>query len=444
MFWGKDKYRIFVNILIDIFKVVIIQYIPKKFFKFCYSLGLFKHTKLKMYPYPNFKLNYLKDIDLELESKNLLELSTNLFNTQQFSNHSQILSRKISPRIDNESDNHIKFAKILIPKGWSNPETVGGRTQGPQIEFLRLGLVGCGLKVEIIEVMKNTSETFVDNNEDIFLTNRNDLNFSIIFVWSLTQINPKSKAFDTVREINSTGSFRGKIIGINTASPYSMFFPRFREWSKLLSDIIFYEEKSMYKSELEKIFNVKHMPIIQFSERSTNGLDNILPSVHSSCLLKQNRLSWLIVLKYLCLRLNYKYFIRAISYPLSWVNLHDSYKSINEISAERSKFMFGFIMVHREPDLDCHLIGSFWDYYRLGVIPIVQMQNLTDFATYMTPYLDYFPIVSELDLYLILKISQENPEHFRNLQKRILGRMEVEFNPKNVVHRMLEQFKIKI
>ena len=83
MFLLRKNYRIFTNILKDIFKVTIIQYIPKRFFQFCYSLGLFKHTKLKMYTYPNFKLDNLKDMDLELKSKNLLELSTNLFNTQQ-------------------------------------------------------------------------------------------------------------------------------------------------------------------------------------------------------------------------------------------------------------------------------------------------------------------------------------------------------------------------
>jgi len=442
MFWLSKKYRIFLNIFNDLIKVTVIQYMPKKHFQMIYSLGFFKYAKLEKYIYPNLNLKYLKHLDLDLESEKLLELSSRLLNESQIL-HQAVQHEKTSTASDG-SYKPIKFAKIIIPQGWSNPSTVGGRTQGPQIEFLSLGLADCGLQVEIIELKKNTGDTFVENNSDIFLTNQNNLDSSIIFVWSLTQLDPRSKAFDTLKNVSVTGNFRGKIIGVNTASPYSQFFPRYKEWSKFLHDIIFYEETSVYKSELEKIFNVKHMPLIQFSGTKHISLEQTLPSIHSSCLLKQNRLSWLIVLKQICIILNYKYFIRAISYPLSWKNLHDSYQPIDEISAERSKYMFGFVMVHRSPDVDCHLIGSFWDYYRLGVIPIVQMQKSLNFATYMTPYLDYIPVVSELDLYLVLKASQENPIHFLNLQKRILQRMEYEFNPKNVISTMLEQFGVEI
>lgn len=443
MVWIKNKLNISVDILVDILKIMIIEYMPNKLFQLCYFIGLFNSTRLKMYTSPKFNLGYLKDLDLRKESQKILQLSTQLLNNNQPLNYA-LSPQEESESIVTEKRSHFKFAKIIIPKGWSDPETVGGRTQGPQIQFLKSGLMSCGLQVEIIEVVKNTNDSLVDDNLDVFLAYKEEIDFSIIFIWSLTQIDPRSKAFNSIREMKKAGGFRGQIIGVNTASPYQKFFSRFKEWSEIMNDLIFYEEKSRYKLELEKMFRVIHMPIIQISDKNPSISTDIVPSVHSSCLLKQNRLSWLIVLKFICLRLNYKYFIRAISYPLSWKNLHDTYQSINEIASERSKYMLGFIMVHREPDLDCHLIGSFWDYYRLGVIPIVQMQELSDFAKYMTPYLDYFPVVSELDLYLVLKISQENPEHFTNLQKRIQERMEFEFNPKNVVCTMLENFDIEL
>lgn len=94
-------------------------------------------------------------------------------------------------------------------------------------------------------------------------------------------------------------------------------------------------------------------------------------------------------------------------------------------------------MVHRSHNEDANLIGSFWDYYKLGVIPLVQMQNIKEIASYMIPYLDYFPIENDIDLYSILAISKSNSVHFNTLKLRILKRMEVEFTPLNVVRNIL-------
>ena len=444
MFWLKTKFHMFFEIPRDLLKVIIVEYTPKSFFRFCYVLGLFNSTRLKEYLSPAFKLNFLNELDIELESKKLIDLSTKLFNASQSPRPTQLMGVEGLLGNDNGKVNQFRFVKIVTPANWNNPETVGGRTQGPQIEFLKQGLISCGLQVEIIEVEENPNDFSYSHNLDMLLKDKKNLDRTLVFIWSITVINPKNKAFDVLKEMKVGGNFRGKIIGINTASPNSVHFPRFNDWTKLLDGVIYHEEKSAYKLELEKLFEVRHMPFIQISDARPNALTDISPGIHSSGLLKQNRLSWLITLKYICLRLGYRHFIRAISNALSWAKLHDSYTPNETIAAERRNFMLGFVMVHREPHLDCHLIGSFWDYYRLGVIPVIQMQNLVDFASYMTPYLDYFPVVSELDLYLVLKISQDNPQHFKNLQKRILERMEHEFTPKNIVRTVLEQFKFNV
>jgi hypothetical protein len=44
------------------------------------------------------------------------------------------------------------------------------------------------------------------------------------------------------------------------------------------------------------------------------------------------------------------------------------------------------------------------------------MQKLPDFATHMNTNLDYFPAVSELDLYLVLITSQDDSAHLKNLK----------------------------
>jgi hypothetical protein len=148
------------------------------------------------------------------------------------------------------------------------------------------------------------------------------------------------------------------------------------------------------------------------------------------------------VLRYICISLKIPYFIRLISNVLSYKNIKSTYIANELITQERVKFGFGFIMVHRNPKLDAHLIGSFWDYYRLGIIPLVQMEKVQEMASYLIPYLDYFPIENDADLFSILHISKDYPAHFGNLRLRILERMKNEFNTTNVVNKILTDLNL--
>jgi hypothetical protein len=131
-----------------------------------------------------------------------------------------------------------------------------------------------------------------------------------------------------------------------------------------------------------------------------------------------------------------------MSLPLAEKKLKELYLPSEIISEQRSKYGFGFVMVHRNNNDDAHLIGSFWDYYRLGVIPIVQMQEIKPIASYMTPYLDYFPVKSDLDLYAVLSLGKNYPEYFEELRKRILNRMSTEFSPVIVINKLLSDLNI--
>jgi hypothetical protein len=65
------------------------------------------------------------------------------------------------------------------------------------------------------------------------------------------------------------------------------------------------------------------------------------------------------------------------------------------------------------------------------------MQKTQQISTYLTPYLDYFPIESDFDLFSILLISHSNEDHFNNLRKRIKDRIKYEFNPETVIEKLL-------
>jgi hypothetical protein len=231
------------------------------------------------------------------------------------------------------------------------------------------------------------------------------------------------------------------VVGVITAGPEEYSIDKYHQWRKILKKVLYYEEHSEYKQILSDIFFVIHTPYIQLTSESISHQAKFTTTVHVSCLLKLNRIAWLLVLRYICITLKIPYFIRLISNVLSYKNIRSTYISNELIAEERMGFGFGFIMVHRKPKLDAHLIGSFWDYYRLGIIPLVQMQKIKEIATYLTPYLDYFPIENDTDLFSILDISRDNPNHFGNLRLRILERMKNEFSAKSVVNKILTDLK---
>lgn len=63
-------------------------------------------------------------------------------------------------KLNNESKSnfaesfHLRNAKIVIPYGWVDPSGAEARTQGPQILFLKKGLVENGSITRIIKYYK--------------------------------------------------------------------------------------------------------------------------------------------------------------------------------------------------------------------------------------------------------------------------------------------------
>jgi|LauGreSBDMM110SN_4_FD.fasta_scaffold20514_1 hypothetical protein len=325
-------------------------------------------------------------------------------------------------------------ALIVIPKGWLNSESVEGRTQGLQIKFLIEGLRNIGFDISVFEVSKrNCDLTPIKNKLE---------EFNVIFIWSLTIISPGDEFYEYLKYISKSDLATNKIIGVITASPSESRLVKYSKWATILGHVIYYEENSLFRQQLQKLLHTVHVPLLQLNLKGTTLSTQFSLSIHTSCLLKYNRFAWLLTLRYQCLVLGIKYHIRTMSIPLAEKKLRQLYLPSEIISEQRSKYGFGFVMVHRNHNDDAHLIGSFWDYYRLGVIPIVQMQEIKPIASYMTPYLDYFPVKTDLDLYAVLSLGKKYPEHFEELRKRILNRMNTEFSPEVVIKKLLSDSNI--
>lgn len=419
-----NKIKAFIFVMRDIFYVLLIEYMPDNLFQFFYKIRFYNITKKKFYRYPIFMSKKLLSKSSIPVSKKILDSSIEALN-----NYSKNMHRiSIKFRDDNFLNTKMLSgkAKILIPYGWIDPFSAEGRTQGPQILFLKMGLEQNGYDVHIIQLKKDDSVLSIDAFDS-----------QLVFIWSLSRFDPNMGALKIFgsKEIQTKENFM--IVGVITAGPEEYSIDKYHQWAKILKKVLYYEEHSEYRQILSDIFYVIHTPYIQLTSELIDHQTEFTATVHVSCLLKLNRIAWLLVLRYICITLKIPYFIRLISNVLSYKNIRDTYIANELIAEERMRFGFGFIMVHRKPKLDAHLIGSFWDYYRLGVIPLVQMQKIKEISTYLTPYLDYFPIENDTDIFSILNISKYNPDHFGNLRLRILERMKNEFSAKSVVNKIL-------
>ena len=87
----------------------------------------------------------------------------------------------------------------------------------------------------------------------------------------------------------------------------------------------------------------------------------------------------------------------------------------------------------RSPEINDGLIGSFWDVYHAGAIPLVQFEGSDYFlADYLLPYVDYLPFTSIEDLAVILKLLQESPEILNKLKNRNLLRRNTDLSKENI------------
>jgi hypothetical protein len=423
-----------VDFLLDLVKVVLVEKLPSKLFLTLYSARLLNRSRLDDYQLPYFSNKKFLNMNAEFIGTSVIEKSRQLLISDYKDKNNTPGNLLLVSKYKNATFG-LKNVLMVIPVGWLNPESDAGRTWSAKIQFLINGLEALNFKCDVIEIAKSYHDF---SNLDNMLEN-----YDLIFIFSLTIINPNDKFFKYLVCYPGTESIRKKIIGVITGSPSPHRIEIYRKWNTVLDTVLYYEENSDYREQLDQLFTVVHLPFPKLISDSISLTNPFTPSIHASCLIKQNRIAWLLILRYQCIVLDVKYFIRAISIPLSVRKIRDTYLPNDFIDLQRTNFGFGFAMLHRSNLVDAHLIGPFWDNYSLGVIPLVQMQQEKSLATYMTPYLDYFPIISDLDLFVVLKLSRDFPEHFQKLKDRIVKRMKTDFAPEVVVAKLLFDLKIE-
>lgn len=423
--------------IFEIFSVYLINKSSNKTFKVFYSKLFLNFFTVDGYSTPVF-LN-LKSYSAQ--KSNLVNQLLSIIDDKILSNPLKTLDRSaLAPK----SKVHRMNTVILIPKGWRTTEHHNYGTQGAQIEFLLQGLNENYHNVTILEIDNQTNvyegclEVRQGDKLDSFSYLDIITNSNIIFVWSLTMLKPDFDFFTQLNKEMDLNSKSGqKWIGVITKSPAMHVLKVYEKWSKTLSAAVFYEENSPYVESLKKIFRVIHIPIIPLIPTKIVADEAFKTSVHFSGLLKQNRLAWLFTLRYQCIALDIDYKIIAISNLLKKKNSSGKYEPFQIFAEKKSKFGFGFVLTHRDVSTDAQLIGSFWDCYQLGLIPIVQMQNRSDLSSYLVPFLDYFPVYDSSDLMTILLAAKKHPELFNKIRDRIKLRVQHEFNSKTIISHLL-------
>ena len=301
-------FKTYFYILKDLIKIGLIEFLPSKLLVFFYSPIIVKLLRLNQYSEPGFiRKKYLsrdineKYISIMSKTKNLI-LEYNKSKIQKepqakFKSGIIIANKKVNK------------ALIVIPNGWLNSESSEGRTQGPQIEFLIKGLRSIGFDISIFEVFKRKSDlTYIENNLE---------EFNVIFIWSLTIISPEDEFYKFLENNYKSDLIKHKLIGVITASPSESRLVKYSKWAAILGHVIYYEENSLFRQQLQKLLHTVHVPLLQLNLKGTTLSTQFSLSIHTSCLLKYNRFAWLLTLRYQCLVLGIKYHIRTMSIPLA-------------------------------------------------------------------------------------------------------------------------------
>lgn len=431
------KLKKLLRYIFEIFSVYLINKSSNKTFKVFYTKRFLNFFTIDGYSTPVF-------LNLKSYSAQKFNMVNELLSTiddKILSIPLETLDRSV---LTPESIVHRLNIVILIPKGWRTTEHHNYGTQGAQIEFLLQGLHENYHNVTILEIDNQTNvyedclEVKLDDKLDSFRYLDIITNSNIIFVWSLTMLKPDFDFFTQLnKELDLNSKSGQKWIGVITKSPAMHVLKVYEKWSKTLSGAVFYEENSPYVENLKKIFRVIHIPIIPLIPTKIVADEAFKTSVHFSGLLKQNRLAWLLTLRYQCIALGIDYKIIAISNLLKKKNSSGKYEPFQTFAEKKSKFGFGFVITHRDVNTDAQLIGSFWDCYQLGLIPIVQMQNRSNLSSYLVPFLDYFPVYDSSDLMTILLAAKKHPELFNKIRDRIKLRVQHEFNSKKIISNLL-------
>ena len=379
--------------------------------------------------YSEPSLNSLLFLDREYLAKRASEINNRVLHELDEYDANK-LSREVLESVSELHDDARKYEfLVLIPNGWSDVSSMAGRTQGVQIEFLVEGLRDLGFRVSV-------REDCTKDELSAFYQKRN----LIVLIWSLSVYHPGILKSQEISKILSTENVQHKIVGVITKEPGQDCMNTALRWKGLIDAVIYYEEQSTFQSELSRNFKVIHSQFIQSREFRVNTEKIALEGVFWSGLIKYNRKNWLFALKSLSENFGIRrglwfYFDSLIS-----ISKKFGYASNRKLERRMESFALGLVLAHRQPGENVFLIGSFWNVYMSGQVPIVQHEGENPvIATYLIPNLDYFTIKTTEDLATVLMFSKLYPSTIFRLRKRILHRSQTYFSQREVASRLVSQ-----
>lgn len=411
-----------------------LQQSPNLIFLVIYKLKLFRRDT--DYIQPELKTRKIIKEDLKIKMLTLL----NQINSELVKSESALIDPSEYKKVTVKSKiSTINNCLIIVPERWMSPDNNYTITQRQSIAFLEQGLKENGCNVRLVEANNSISNS-TNLDQAIHEICQEIKSCDLIFLWSLTGLKIESNFFSQIE--GALKAKKGKIIGVITSTHiHSNVEEYYEKWSRLVNIVTSVAEEFAFTRGLSKLFTHYHLPQIPYYEFVPKLITKHQVKVYFSGTIKHNRYSWIVALRYQCIMQKIEYKIRAIYYELFWQGLSGIYIPPNEFVNERRKFSLSLVITHRDANTDFPLIGSFWDAYLVGSIPIVQMQNPKRISSYLTPYLDYFPILNEIELYYTLQVLNTNPEILDALRERIYQRSKKEFTPKKIIGDFLDKLK---
>lgn len=139
IFRVMHKIKVLTLIIRDLFYTILIEYSLDNLFKLFYKIKLFHKTKKQKYKNPIFMGKKSLQNSSLIRRQQILDNSLEALSDLSKNEDVVTIENLHANTINIDSYFNPKKALIIIPDGWIDPLRVEGRTQGPQIQFLKKG-----------------------------------------------------------------------------------------------------------------------------------------------------------------------------------------------------------------------------------------------------------------------------------------------------------------
>lgn len=213
---------------------------------------------------------------------------------------------------------------------------------------------------------------------------------------------------------------------------------------KCINLVIDYNPNSEYSIRYGGTIAKVHVPWIPTNIIYENRASS--KRIAFSGILKFNRLSWILTIHEVAQSLRYKTAVKLYSVLGLRLGLQ-KFKSRDELLCFLSSSELGLVLLNRQPGVNDGLIGSFWDVYHSGAIPLVQFEGSNyHLSHYLIPYRDYLPFSTRDELEILLDILDSDISVLQDLKYINESRRKSDLSLKSIgvtLHNLIQQEALK-